>query len=136
MKREERNERLVGWDAERVIQQAAKEIAESNKEGRRIADLQVDAEVVETPAQIGCLVFQEARGWRIESVGDLFPGQEGPVTVRCRDERHLVAEFRWALLQAMVAARFCREPEARKKAARAVITVHGRIPLGQEAPRA
>ncbi len=121
-------ENLVGIDAAPHIRGMQREMRQAIIEGRRRAE--VDGVKLDGPMKVGIMLFENADGtWRAETIDDVYPGQSGPIVVRDDNERLAMAEFRMTLLNRMVQDRFCREPDARKRALSAEISVLGRVPF-------
>lgn len=133
--RKEREANLIGWDAAKVIRQAQKELADLSDHARRVVEVDGPRND-ETPLVAHVMVFEEASAWRMETIQNVFPGQDKPIVVRVprTNENWLLPEFRWAVKCHMIVCKFCREPEAHKHAQRLQVMIHGRLTLGQARP--
>lgn len=128
MAKEDRTQNLVGIDAAPQIRAAQKELADMVREGRRRTEVD-GVRDTETPMAIDVLVFEEARGWRMETLRDPFPGADGPIVVREVEERMLGAEMRFRVAEYMVGRRYADARRARAAVGKATLTVHGRVRL-------
>lgn len=127
----EREAGMIGIDAERRIRGAQRELADYIRESDRIKDLKVDQAPAEERLFVGVIFWELPNGlWKASTVNEVFPGMgTDPITVVQRRENHLLPEIRWALVQRMVANRYCKLDRAKSLAANASVLIADRVLL-------
>lgn len=119
-------EELTGVDAAPRLRAALAELRATVAEGRRRAE--VDGPVGEKRMDVQALAVQGSNGsWTFSTVQSCFPGQDGTISETDRNEKLTACHFRWAIVEAMVRARYCRLDAAKHAVANAQYTI-ARVP--------
>jgi hypothetical protein len=123
---------LEGIDAGERIRGMGKELYQSWVEGARRHEIDGPERTTDI-LDVDVMAFEDKNGfWRVETLSDsAFPGARGGFSATDRSERLALAEFRMELASQMVTSRFCRREQATLAAAKARITVQGRVPFAR-----
>lgn len=125
----EATDKLIGEDAAPRIRGMGQYFKQLVEDGRRKAEVDGPAKTTDV-LDVPVMAFEDRHGnWKIETIGDFFPGQNGNFSATDKNERLAMAEFRFRMVQEFVTCRWLRVEDARSVAGKARVTVHGRVPF-------